>query len=757
MQIQLYGIRHHGPGSARALLAALEAEPPDLLLIEGPPESEPLLGLVADPRVSPPVALLHYAEKRPDLHLYSPYAIFSPEWQAVRFGLAHGAAIRMIDLPLRHLLAIDERDVDWREDPLTRLAELAGYDDPELWWEQLIEQRPPSLETFSALREAIRTLRAATTEPPPRLELLREAWMRRELRLASSAGTARRIAVVCGAWHLPALDLHDLSLPNELADEHLLTGLPAVDVRSVWVPWSHRQLQRGGGYGAGIPAPGWSLHLWSSPAPRRTIAWLSRAAAILREDGEDISAAQVIDATRLAESLAAIRELPCPGLAEMNEAIVGVMCGGREDRFQLIRDRLVIGESVGMLPDDSPAPPLVLDWQRQCQALRLRPDAGVTNLNLDLRRPLDLRRSRFLHQLDLLEIGWATLTATRQTGTFRESWRLIWQPEVARRLTAAGYAALSIESATRARILEILDLPGSDTSSPTPGLPKALRIFQQILLAGLGGTIVDASGESITHRLAILLDRLTVDEADLDTLLEAFPPLVRLEEYGSIHQQDDAPIDLRMIAPVVERTINRLAIGLARLALPGALRPTPRRLDLLVTVDQAMGLAGRQTRGAIWTATLRQLADSPTTPPGLAGRATLLLWQAGCLTAADLEKMIGRALSPTLPPLAAVEWIDGFFRQTGLLLVQDHQLLELLDRWLAGLDEEQFMATLPLLRRTFATFSPHERRHIAAQLRQQPPSPPANLEAERVALVIPTLGRLLGLDPHPAQKRRGQE
>lgn len=34
----LLGVRHHGPGSARAVRAALEAARPSAVLIEGPPE-----------------------------------------------------------------------------------------------------------------------------------------------------------------------------------------------------------------------------------------------------------------------------------------------------------------------------------------------------------------------------------------------------------------------------------------------------------------------------------------------------------------------------------------------------------------------------------------------------------------------------------------------------------------------------------------------------------------------------------------------
>lgn len=787
MGIQLYGIRHHGPGSARALLAALRGDQPDqpkadLLLIEGPPESEPLLDTLRDPLIKPPVAILHYVERNPALHLYSPFAIFSPEWQAIRFAQENDIPIRMFDLPLRHQLALLDRSelstaapsAEHDADPLTKLAALAGFADPELWWEMLIEHRPsdrPVLEdreVFAALREAMHALRAAAVDPPSRLELLREAWMRRELRLATGACEGQRIAVVCGAWHLPALDPDDPTLPNELpnelADEALLTGLPAVDVRSVWVPWSDRQFSRQTGYAAGISAPGWSTHLWNNPGHDQAIRWLSQAAATLRDHGLDISPAQVIDATRLAESLAALRGLCRPGLAESNEAMTAIFCAGDARHLRPVQEEMVIGNGVGTLPDDSPAPPLLLDWQRQCRTLRLKPDASAVNLDLDLRRPLDLRRSRLLHQLALLDVGWGTLSTPHQTGTFRETWRLVWKPEVARRLKLAGGSGLTVEMAALTRIHEILDQYLSDSPpSSSRTLTSLLQTFAVILRAGLGNRLLDAPGPALTRRLAILLDRLAAEENDLETLLDSFPGLVSLEEYGSLQVQFDSPIDLQIITTLVDRSINRISIALTRYTRPGALTHSPKMLELLLTVDQAMALAGRHHRTNIWSVTLRDLVHSASTPPGLAGRAALLLWQSANITPAELQMAIRRATSTALPPLAGAAWIDAFFSRAGILLVQDQQLRQIVDDWLGGLDEPEFIAVLPLLRRTFSTFTPAERRTLDHQIRRQThphnlplhsrPSP--GLDQKRASLMIPTLRNLLGLDVPAADNERG--
>ena len=74
--IRLYGIRHHGPGSARSLREGLAELRPDVVLIEGPPEADGLVGLVRDPAMQPPVALLGYVPGEPKTAAFWPFAVF---------------------------------------------------------------------------------------------------------------------------------------------------------------------------------------------------------------------------------------------------------------------------------------------------------------------------------------------------------------------------------------------------------------------------------------------------------------------------------------------------------------------------------------------------------------------------------------------------------------------------------------------------------------------------------------------------------
>ena len=87
--LKIFGIRHHGPGSAKRLKIALEEMQPDIILIEGPPEGNNILHLANHLDMKPPVAILVYQPNNLQYASYYPFAVFSPEWQAILFGLEH--------------------------------------------------------------------------------------------------------------------------------------------------------------------------------------------------------------------------------------------------------------------------------------------------------------------------------------------------------------------------------------------------------------------------------------------------------------------------------------------------------------------------------------------------------------------------------------------------------------------------------------------------------------------------------------------
>ncbi|MBU3063414.1 hypothetical protein KO481_17995 [Nocardia sp. NEAU-G5] len=746
-QTRVYGIRHHGPGSARSLSLALERFRPDIILIEGPADADPLIAYVAAEGMAPPVALLAYLPDSPARAAFWPFAVFSPEWQALRYAAEHDVPVRFCDLPAANTLAAEDEHAG-RGDPLAALAAAAGYDDPERWWDAIIESSADA-DVFEAILEAMGALREAAGEASPKdppaaesnaaditdtgsppatpdssaataarsdsrpalkdsLEhliggpidthtLRREAYMRQTMRKALKGG-ARRLAVVCGAWHAPALAG---KLGPAAPDAVLLKGLPKVKTSLTWVPWTHSRLAGASGYGAGVTSPGWYHHLFTE-TDRPIARWLTKVAVTLRAHDLPVSSAHIIESVRLADTLAALRGRPLPGLSEVTDATRSVLCEGDEAKLRLIGEELVIGEALGTVPDSTPAVPLEADLRARARTLRLTRQALSRQLDLDLRKDRDVARSHLLHRLRLLRIGWGTPASSevRNAGTFRETWTLRWEPELAVAVIEASRWGTTILAAAEAKILDVVASPQASVG----GVSGALELA---LLADLGGAV-----EQLVARLAAV----AALDHDVTNLLAALPGLVRTLRYGDVRGTD-----VEALAHVADGLLVRICAGLPR-AVTGL--DADAATALRTQLDAAhLALATRDDTWATaeWHGALHTLADRDDVHGALVGRAVRLLSDAGIFDDAESARRLSAALSVGHAPAEKAAWIDGFLGGRGLLLVHDRDLLSRIDTWLRGLDENQFVATLPLLRRTFGAFESGERQAIAQAVRDGGP------------------------------------
>jgi hypothetical protein len=777
MPERYYGIRHHGPGSARAVVQELDRQQPDILLVEGPPEADDLVRWVGDRGLEPPVALLGYATDDPRRAAFWPFAVFSPEWQAIRWAVGHGVPVRFFDLPYAYRLTAgrrlsikppssspasappppsaasgppppspagappsasgpsvpdaapatpgadepatpgaDEPATPLRPvDPIGELAAAAGYDDPERWWEDVVEHR--GMPAFEAVAEAMAAIREASPEDPE--DLVREAYMRTVLReVRRSSGN---IAVVCGAWHVPAL-ARKVAVKDDAA---LLKGRRKARVAFTWVPWTYGRLASWSGYGAGVRSPGWYHHLFST-ADEVVPRWLVDAAGVLRAEGVPTSSAHVIEATRLAEALATLRGRPLAGLAEVTEAAEAVMCDGEPLRTELIGRKLVVGERLGAVPDDMPAVPLARDLAAQQRSLRLRAEALDRTLELDLRRENDLARSRLLHRLRVIDVPWGEPDAGRRgTGTFREQWRLRWQPEFAISLVESSMWGTTVAAAATAKV--------TDAAATAGTLGDVTALVEQCLLADLA----DAYGPVLAA-----LDARAALDADITHLMAALPALARTLRYGDVRRTDVAGL-----STVTASLLGRVCAGLPSAA--GSLSDEAAKdlRDHIDGVHAAIALLDDDDLRDRWLATCASLAQRAELHGLLAGRLTRLLLDAGRLDAAEVRRRLRLPLTVGTPPAHAAAWVEGFLAGGGLLLVHDDALLDLLDDWLADIAGDAFDDVLPLLRRTFGAFASGERRAIGDRIAHGRAGPTADgpvIDHERAAVVLPALSTLLG-------------
>lgn len=718
------------------MLQALGELEPDVVVIEGPPELDALVASAGDPALVPPVAALVYVADTPRRAMFYPLAAFSPEWVALQWAISHDVAVRFADLPAVHALAeAGERGPGTSSDVIGALARAAGYDDAERWWEDAVEHRSTStLESFGAIREAMAAVRGAAPDDAGDGEVdhddadneRREAAMRRVLRAVVKEG-AQRVAVVCGAFHAPAL--HPAAWPAASKDTKRLASLPRAKVAATWAPWTADRLSVASGYGAGVTSPGWYQHLFAAWDRQDdvVVGWLSKVARALREEGLDAPPATVVEAVRMAQALASVRGRPSVGLSELTDATQTVICGGSELPLRLVERRLVIGEDMGTVPDTVPLTPLAQDLARAQRTLRLKPAATVSTITVDLRKDAQRDRSVLLHRLRILGVPWGTpAEAGRSTGTFKEAWDLCWEPEFAVSLIEAGLYGTTVLEAAEARVGEL--------AREAPDLATLGELIGSCLTAELPRALAEV--------VDTLADR-TARQHDTFALLDAVEPLARTQRYGDVRGADTS-----RVAAVLHVVVARASVGL---------RPACASLDdeaaarvrvSLDAADRGVALVDDTTLSEPWRAAVVAVAADDRIHGLVAGRANRMLLDQGRLDNEEVARRMSRRLSLGADALTGAAWLDGFLEGDALLLLHDRALLELIDAWVARADETTFEDLLPLLRRTFSRFDAAARRQIGSRLRH-PGDPhdegPQELDLARGLPAAQRVAELLGL------------
>ena len=585
-------------------------------------------------------------------------------------------------------------------------------------------------DLFQSILEAMSELRA-NSKPKDVQEAQREASMRQAIRAAQKEGF-RRIAVVCGAWHSPVLS----KLDDAKADVTLLSGLERIKVEATWIPWTNSRLSFRSGYGAGVTSPGWYEHLWHS-SEHTTIRWVVYAAQLLRCEGMDASSASVIEAVRLADALAAMRDYPTPGLTDLHEAILTVLCHGHGEPMQLIRDKLEIGEKMGEVALEMPAVPLQRDLESRQRKLRLKPSTVIDVYDFDLRKDLDLARSQLLHQLRLLDIEWGKpQRISHRTSTFHELWKVQWQVEFAVKLIEANVWGNTLEDASTSFIRH-----RADTAET---LPELTEFLDRAILAELP--------EALDYLLNCVQSKAAVS-ADVRHMMDALPPLARVARYGDVRRTR-----VERIMPVIDALFERIVIGLQGACT--SLDDTAAR-EMVNSIDNAqesIRLLDRDDQRAEWQQVLRALVERDNVYGLVRGRCCRLLLETRAIGDEELQRIARLALSALIPPAQAASWLEGILEGSGLLLLHQDGLWHALDRWLSDLDAETFVALLPLLRRAFSDFEPAERRSMGEKVKQLRPSLTARWSVEkgqeaqytpynreRAKKVLPVLAHLLGV------------
>ena len=423
--------------------------------------------------------------------------------------------------------------------------------------------------------------------------------------------------------------------------------------------------------------------------------------------------------------------MPAPTLDEYNEAVTTVMGFGDDMLLQLIKESLVVGNRLGSVPDGVPKVPLLLDVERLQKRLRVPFTAEIKEMTLDLRKETDLERSLFFHRLALLDIDWAKPEAATGKGTFKERWTLYHKPEQIVCIIEKAIWGNTVEEAVQKYI--------SNRMAGITHIPELTHLLDRVIPANL---------PKLVEAMTIQLDRLSAASTDIVEMMEAVPDLVNIVRYGDVRH-----LDFSQVGNMLRAMIARILAGGLLVCINIDEEAAGQLLEHLSATDYAVATLDDDVLTGMWYEFVQQIRNSSSAHPLLSGYATRILNDKGKISPEEMQRTLSFYSSVGNAPSDVAYWFEGFLRASGAVLLLDDKLWQLVNNWICGLSDENFMELLPVIRRTFSNFSPAERRKLGEKAKNYEVNgtqvrriDDTSCNDDEAARVIPLLGLLLGIE-----------
>ncbi|WP_314589258.1 DUF5682 family protein [Paenibacillus terrigena] len=732
--VHIFGVRHLSPGGSLHLLELLQELQPTAVLIEGPSDANSEIQHLTNRHSTPPVAILAFTEDIPVRTVLWPFAAYSPEYQAMKWAAENGAHAAFIDLPSSVTVAMQQLRLEAKENVeeeetedgkpsdsdsfddssiYSRIATIAGEHDYDMYWERNYELNPSKgvyREAIIAFSTQMRELTEEDERQHRRVEYaynaVREAYMRRQIQDTIAAGhEPNRIVVVCGAYHAAALE----------QDSHVMTDqewtqLPSRKTKLTLMPYSYYKLSSMSGYGAGNHAPHYFEMMWermrTNTLEELPHYYLSSIARWMRETGNHRSTAEVIEAVRLAEALAALHGGSAPTLRDLRDAAQTLLGRGDLSVIAEALARVDVGTAIGSLAEGVSQTPIQDDLNRLLKQLKLEKykTTVATDLSLDLRENrrvtleesafLDLNRSTLLHRLAWLGISFAKLRPSGQEhATWAEYWVIQWSPEVEIQVVESTLLGETIEVASAYVLQQKLD--NCSTIAEASWLIRTAcdcRMLEQMETARQ------------------TLQRLAADSRDVVQIAAAAKELSMIIDYGGLRRMDTA-----RLLPLLEQLFMRACLFL----LDAAQCNDEAATDMMSAMNELNRISlehSEQVDESLWLQELLHLSERDDRNPRLSGFACAILMERHAITAQQCAEEVSRRLSPGIPADLGAGWFEGLSQRNRYALLSRQSLWEQLNAYIVSLSDEEFARALVFLRRAFSTFASREKTMIAELL-----------------------------------------
>lgn len=733
--VLLFPVRHHSPVCSFQLVRMIEAYQPECILIEGPENANDLIPILTDDETTLPAAIYYFykdtkklvSEEGRDYHCYYPFLYASPEYNAMAEAKKRSIPSKFIDLPYSEILihTSDAKGLRTEQDKhsyaddaylaksrfYAKLCEKTGLRSFEEFWEKYFEISGIRKTPEEFIRQ-MHTYCILTRQDEPLEQLEADGCLAREqhmaFRIQEAMQTYRKVLVVTGGFH--SLGLYERLQKNDCEPLKLHSFTP--DVQNCYpMAYSYEAADALRGYASGMQHPAFydniCKELLSGADPdglyrEHTLDLLARTAKESAKKDIPVSIADVTSAFSLMEGLAALRNAPDCGMYELYDGVTAAMIKGEKTASSAlpldILARLATGDAIGRIGDRTHVPPLIADFEMQCEKFRLKARSAVPQeAELALfQKGKGMEESRFFHRMDFLGTEFAErlkgpdLHSGTDRSRVRELWRYRRTPHVDAVLIDHTTDGVDLEEACRT-------LAGKALRNERR-CETAARIMVDCFLMGI----------ALPPPETAFVEEILVGDGDFFSLGKGLYYFDMLRSLRTLYGFEDAAA-----LQYISQCFSKLTALLPSMADV----PAERAQECITVCRLLYGVTGRilperqeELRLALITLTERSEKE-----PSVYGAASGLLYALdGSRRVQAEEAMQGFLRGSLAMQKQGALYLKGLFETARDLALTDESFLRMTDELMAGMEFQDFLEVLPSLRLAFSYFTPAEIQQTAA-------------------------------------------
>lgn len=730
----LYPVRHHSPVCSYQLIRTIAQYKPDIILIEGPENANGLMEVLTDEKTELPAAFYYYykdtkklvSEDAEDHKCYYPFLYSSPEYNAIAQANALGIPAKFIDLPFCEILINTKENEGLRREAdrhsyaddthlsrstyYKKLCEKTGIRSFEEFWEKYFEiqgVRLPAEKFFVQMQTYCAITRASEKENDLKADATeaREQYMAYNIRQAMK--NYKKVLVVTGGFHTSGL--YKLINSGDIKEPKL--HKISEDQQGCFpTAYSYEAADALHGYASGMSYPYFydrvmkRLREQNSPEgiyTELTLDMLVRTAKESTKKDIHVSIADITSAKTMLDGLAALRNSSESGMAELADAITSTFIKGEKTLSSAmpldIMRRLATGDGMGHIGSRKHIPPLVADFEEQCESLGIEHKSVIPkDIEVGLfSTAKGLRMSRFLHRVEFLGTDFAQmikgpdLINGRDRSRVREEWKIRRTPHVDSVLTDCTAEGATIEEACIT--IAKKQLTGERRCE------TAAHTAVQCFLMGLpldGGSVA-------------ALQEILEQDGDFFSVGKGMHYFQILMQLHKLYEFKD-----RSTLSYLIRCFLRLLT-----ALPQMINIPEEQAENCISVMKEMyaltdGIL-TENRENFYEA-LMSMTRSPDKEPCVYGAAVGLLYAMQPDNRAMAENaMAGYLRSTPEVKKKGAEFLKGLFSTARDIILADKEFLKMTDELITEMDSDDFMEILPSMRLAFSYFTPAEIQQTA--------------------------------------------